>query len=290
MKRFYSCLFFSAFACALMSQPSEGKFRFAFMTDIHLNSENDGDRLNGLKQALAKVGELGADFIVLGGDQLDISGGTSNYVSRKQADSLYVVLKQVFDANALPYYPTLGNHDRFWDAEKGYVQGDELFKNYFNESYYTFEKKGIHFFILNAVQQGGETGFSVGKQQLDWIQQELKKIPAEAPVVLSLHVPVYSLYYPLVENKYVFVDVISNYKELLNVFENHTLKLVLQGHQHIHEEIYLQGVQFITGGAVCANWWQGPFFGTKEGFLLIDVDDDDDFSWEYVDYGWEAKK
>ena len=153
-----------------------------------------------------------------------------------------------------------------------------------------FLTKGIRFFILNSVQSGGDTGYVVGEEQIKWIQSELKDISTETPIVVSTHVPFYSLYYPLVENKYVFVDVISNYKELLKTFETHNLQMALQGHQHIHEEIKLQGVQFLTGGAVSASWWNGAFHGTEEGFLLVEIDNNNNFSWEYIDYEWDAKK
>ena len=64
------------------------------------------------------------------------------------------------------YYPTIGNHDRYWDTTNGFADGDELFKKYFKESYYTFEREGIRFFILNSVQSGGETGYVVGEEQI----------------------------------------------------------------------------------------------------------------------------
>ncbi|HZJ79771.1 MAG TPA: metallophosphoesterase [Dysgonamonadaceae bacterium] len=289
MKRIYLFLLLSIFTFSLIAQSSEKKLRFAFLTDIHLNINNSGDGLNGLKQALDKTKELKVDFIVTGGDHVDISGMSSNALSRKNADSLYTVLKKTFDSSGLTYYPTIGNHDRYWDAANGFVNGDELFKKYFEESYYTFEKNGIRFFILNSVQIGGETGYEVGEEQVKWIQSKLKDIPTETPIVVSTHVPFYSLYYPLVEDKYVFVDVISNYKELLETFETHNLQIVLQGHQHIHEEIKLQDVQFLTGGAVSAGWWSGAFHGTEEGFLIVDVDENNNFSWEYIDYGWTPK-
>lgn len=292
MKRLCISLFITVFAFSLMAQPgAEKKLRFAFLTDIHLNTTNDGDRLNGLKQALDKTKELNVDFIIAGGDQLDVSGGaSSNYISKNEADSLYSVLKETFHSHGTTYYPTIGNHDRYWDPAKEFVDGDELFKKYFKDSYYTFETNGIRFFILNSVQNGGETGYIIGEEQLLWIQNNLKDISTDTPIVISTHVPFYSLYYPLVEDKYVFIDVISNYKEVLNTFQSHNLQLVLQGHQHIHEEIKLQDVQFITGGAVCAGWWNGAFWGTEEGFLLVEIDTDNNFSWEYIDYGWTSKK
>lgn len=289
MKRIYLFIFLVVYIFNSTAQHSDKKLRFAFLTDIHLNTANDGERLKGLKQALDKTKELNVDFIITGGDQVDISGMSANALSRMDADSLYTVLKKTLDSSGLTYYPTLGNHDRYWDTENGFVNGDELFKTYFKESHYTFEANGVHFFILNSVESGGNTGYVVGEKQIEWIKLNLKDIDSKTPIVVSTHVPFYSLYYPLVENKYVFVDVISNYKEVLEIFENHNLEIVLQGHQHIHEEIKLQGVQFLTGGAVCAGWWAGAFHGTEEGFLIVDVDKNNNFSWEYIDYGWTPK-
>ena len=290
MKRIYSLLLLSILTFTLIAQSSEKKLRFAFLTDIHLSTNNDGRDLNGLKQALDKTKELNVDFIITGGDNVDISGMTDKAISREQANTLFTLFKQIFDSTELTYYPTIGNHERYWNSANGFVNGDELFKKYFKESYYTFEKNGIRFFILNSVQKGGNTGYVVGEEQIKWIQGELKDISLETPIIISTHVPFYSLYYPLVEDKYVFVDVISNYKELLKTFETHNLQMVLQGHQHIHEEIKLQNVQFITGGAVCANWWNGAFHGTEEGFLLVEIDHNNNFSWEYIDYEWDPKK
>lgn len=266
-------------------QASNKKLRFAFMTDIHLNIQDDGDRYNGLQQALKKVKEMNVDFIIIGGDVVDISGA-SKELSIKEVEDFYDLYKKTFDDTKIPYYPTIGNHDRFFDADNGYIEGDEIFKKYFKDSFYTFENKGIHFFVINSVRNTPQGDLYVDKEQLEWLKAELAKVSSSTPIILSTHVPIYSLYYPVVENRYVSLDVVGNYKELLNTFNGYNLKLVLQGHQHLHEEILLQGVQYITGGAVCAAWWKGAFHGTEEGFLIVDIDNNNELSWEYIDYGW----
>lgn len=43
----------------------------------------------------------------------------------------------------------------------------------------------------------------------------------------------------------------------------------------------------ITGGAVSAAWWEGPYLGTEEGFVLVNVKGDS-VSWEYLDYKWKV--
>jgi len=64
--------------------------------------------------------------------------------------------------------------------------------------------------------------------------------------------------------------------------------LVLQGHLHVSELLHWRGATFITGGAVCANWWRGPYFGTEEGFNAINLRRDR-VEREYIDYGWQAR-
>jgi 3',5'-cyclic AMP phosphodiesterase CpdA len=281
MKKAFIIITSVLLALSVSAQQKKSNLRFAFMTDIHLNYKNNGNCFQGLQKALDKVRQSDVEFILLGGDLVDVDGMGKNY---NRADSLYGALKATLDKSPVKIYPAIGNHDRYFDEEKGYKEGDELFRKYFKESYYTFEKSGVRFFILNSVQTGDEKGYYIGKQQMEWLKNSLKDIPSDIPVVVVTHVPVYSIYYPVVENRYVFLDIIANYKELLKAFENHSLKLVLQGHQHLYEEIYSQNVQYITGGAISAGWWQGPFHGTEEGFLIVDMDNK--CSWDYVDYGW----
>ncbi len=75
---------------------------------------------------------------------------------------------------------------------------------------------------------------------------------------------------------------------MLDAFEGHNLKLVLQGHLHILEEAYINGITFITGGAVCAKWWEGTRDGMEEGYVLLKVKGEE-IDWEYIDYGWEVE-
>lgn len=264
------------------------KIRFAFMTDIHLNVQNGNDRYNGLLQALEHVKKQRVDFIILGGDVIDVSG-MGHSLNRDVSDSLYTIYKETFDKTNIKYYPTIGNHDRFYDQENGFVEGDELFNTYFGNSYYTFDYKNVQFFVLNSVQKTDKGDLFIGEKQMEWLRNELSKIPKTKPIVVSTHVPVYSLYYPIVEGRYAFIDIIGNYQELLKTFEGYNLKLVLQGHQHIHEEIFTKDVYYVTGGAVCAGWWGGAFHKTEEGFMIVEVDKKDQFNWKYVDYEWEAK-
>jgi 3',5'-cyclic AMP phosphodiesterase CpdA len=288
-KKYFLCLLFVFSIAFVYARRDVKKTRFAFATDVHLNIGNHGSCFDGFRLALDQIKKSKVDFVIFGGDLCDVSG-MSNNLSKQRADSMFTAFRQMVEETGLKSYYTIGNHDRYFDSDNGYVVGDELFKSHLGNSYYTFEHAGIRFFVLNSVQdKKNKGGFFVGDEQIEWLKRELSTVPTSTPIVVSTHVPVYSIYYPVVDGKYIFVDVIANYMELRKVFEKHNLKLVLQGHQHLYEEIYSQKVQYITGGAVSASWWSGQYHGTEEGFLIIEVDRDNKFTWEYVDYGWTAK-
>ncbi len=46
---------------------------------------------------------------------------------------------------------------------------------------------------------------------------------------------------------------------------------VLQAHSHSYERIELNGISFITAGAVAGADWHGSFLGTPEGYTEITV-------------------
>ena len=69
----------------------------------------------------------------------------------------------------------------------------------------------------------------------------------------------------------------------------YNLKLVLQGHLHIIEYIFVQNkIHFLVGGAVSARWWNGPNMGMEEGFMHIRIRGGD-VAWNYIDFGWEVQ-
>jgi predicted phosphodiesterase len=258
----------------------KNKFSFAFLTDIHLN-KGDNNCFKGIEMAISSVKEHHADFILTGGDNVDID------VLGKDASTahwLYGKYAEVIRNSDINYYASIGNHDRFFGCEKSnplFERG--LFEKYLNKSYFSFDHKGWHFIVLNT------SNSVVENEQKKWLAADLKLIDSETPIVISTHVPFLSVYYPALEGKYTHTDTFKNFKEIWDMFEDKNLKLVLQGHMHLYEEIKVKGVQFITAGAVSASWWGGDFHGTEEGYLLLHMDGND-FDWEYIDYGWEVKQ
>ncbi|MBE8719371.1 metallophosphoesterase family protein [Sphingobacterium pedocola] len=279
-------LFFVLFLAGHRNVDAQEKFSFAFLTDMHVNANPKTRSLDGLKQALRSAAASGADFIISGGDNVDVDGMKAD--RKEQAIKLYTDYKAVIDASPVPWHLTIGNHDRYWHDEPSAPHGAGLFSSFFGDTYYTFDHKGWRFIVLNSTEIC-DGKYCVSEQQHQWLVEVLANTPDTQPIVVSTHVPFLSLYYPVLEGKYTDADTFTNQKEIFDLFAGHNLKLVLQGHQHLYEEIKVKGVQFITAGAVSANWWGGEFHGTEEGYLLVHADGDD-FTWEYMDYGWEVAK
>jgi Icc protein len=74
-----------------------------------------------------------------------------------------------------------------------------------------------------------------------------------------------------------------------NILREHAnVKLCLSGHMHLCDRCEIDGVTYICGGAVCANWWKGVRQKVHEGYGLVDLYDDGSFRYAYTQYGWIA--
>jgi 3',5'-cyclic-AMP phosphodiesterase len=274
----------------------ENGFRFVFMTDIHIQPERRGDA--GFAAAIDKVNQLSPDFVITGGDL--IMDALNQKYSR--ADSLYSLYNTVSKNFGMPVYNTLGNHEVFGLYESSGISqqhaeyGKKMFidRMGYENTYTSFDHKGWHFIILDGIGFTPERKYYgvIDDEQLAWIKEDLTKIDATTPIVLSTHIPFVSVFGQMQNDPLSAGSAstrITNGKEVLEVFSDHNLKLVLQGHLHEVEEIKYRGTTYITGGAVCGGWWKGDRDGFAEGFAVIDVVGDD-FEWSYKSYGWKAEK
>jgi len=268
-------------------------FTFAFLTDIHVTYDRQADA--GLKQAIDSVNALKPDFVITGGDLImDALGQT-----RGKADSLYQLYTEVTKGFQMPVYNTVGNHElfAFYNREIDTTDADYddgMYKRYLGDPWQSFDYNGWHFVILKSIEDTDSRSYQgeVSAEQIEWLKQDLAAVSDDTPVVVSVHIPLISAYAQWTEGGLAANgrgSVITNGKEVLDILKTKNLKLVLQGHLHCLEDYYVDGVHFITGGAVSASWWNGPHRGMEEGFLLLKVYGDD-FEWEYVDYGWEVRK
>ena len=270
------------------------KFRFVFMTDIHMTYQDQATE--GFQKAIDKAESLKPDFIVTGGDL--IMDALSQSYSR--ADSLYNLYTGMTKRFNHTVYNCIGNHEIWaWDKNTkvdttlaDYGRG--MYTKRIKPAYYSSNMNGWHFIFLSSIQRdyGGLYVGGIDAKQMEWIQEDLANVDTKTPVAIVTHIPFMTLqaqyFYGSLANN-AKGDVICNAKETLSLFKKHNLKLVLQGHLHYYEKLEISGITFITGGAVCGSWWKGPYSSTQEGFVVIDAEAEK-INASYVDYGWEVKK
>ena len=272
---------------------SENSFSFVFMTDIHLQPELNAPQ--GFKHAMDSVNSLNPDFVITGGDLIMDALGQSY----ERSDSLYNLYQEMIPQLKMPVYNTLGNHEIYGiykesGADVNHPEyGEKMYEKRLGKSYYSFDHKGWKFIIMNSIEDTRKSSYIgwVNSIQMNWIKQELDNTPKETPIVISTHIPFITAFKQKYYGSTLMNDsslVVANSKEVIDLFKNHNLKLVLQGHLHTIEDVYIDGIHFITGGAICARWWRGANMGFEEGFMYLTVKDDK-VSWEYKDYGWNVE-
>lgn len=270
----------------------EDGFSFVFVTDMHVMPERNATK--GFLQAIDTINKLAPDFVLTGGDNImDALGQTYG-----RSDSLYDLYKETIKKLTMPVYHTMGNHEVFGLYERSGIEpsheeyGKKMYENRLNDRYYSFDFNNWHFVVLDGIGFTEDRRYYglVDSVQLEWLKKDLEQVGTEKPVAVSIHIPLLSVGAQIMRGPNEAFEkgsVITNAHDVIEILEQYNVKMVLQGHLHFLEDIYYNGIHYITGGAVSSQWWQGTRFGMEEGFLKIDVSGED-FEWEYVDFGWEV--
>lgn len=272
---------------APFAQNTGEKFSFVFLTDIHLRPDSVASR--AFDKVVGKVNEINPDFVLSGGDQVfDVMRG-----NKAKSDTLYSFYARQSKRFGKPVYNCVGNHELFAIYEESPENSthpdykDGMFRRYFGDTYYSFHHKGWQFITLNVLDvENYKYIGSVDKAQLEWLRQELARIPKDRPIILTVHIPLVTAYrdiYPP-SGGWPSGPEVRNRNEVLALFKDHQLRFVLQGHLHWFEDLNIEGkTRFITGGAVAGRpSWRGNQHGPR-GFLRFNVSGDQ-ASYEFVVY------
>ena len=277
--------------------PRSGKkrLRFVFYTDVHARTEWDTPL--AMARAAEAINAQRPDFVVAGGDL--ITDGFQNRMATVEPRwDAYMAMHRAIEGDI---YPTLGNHDLVaaipTDGSPPAEDPRAIYRDKMGleRTYYSFDAAGYRFFVLDSIRISDDE-FNhhghVSMQQIEWLKQELARTPSDLPLVVVIHIPLLTTFYGATQGATFQAPVnrvVTNNTDVLKTFERHNLLLVLQGHLHAKERLLWRNTTFITGGAVCARWWRGPWHGTEEGFNVITLQGNR-VDWEYIDYGWEAKR
>jgi 3',5'-cyclic AMP phosphodiesterase CpdA len=286
------------FAAEITSAASRPSFTFVYITDAHIQPELDAAQ--GVHKAFAAVDALPEKpaFALIGGDL--VMDATS--VPRARADLVYDLWQQEAAALHLPLHYAMGNHDLYdlkdhsSTARNDPEFGKGMWKKRLNldRTFTTFDHQGWRFIVLDSIGVTPDQKWegNLDDAQLQWLDGILRNTPHTMPVICLTHFPIFTLYGQYTEGTTSALGpdmIVKNGKVFKEIIQRHNVKVVLQGHTHVVEECIYLGTRYITGGAICGNWWMGPRLGVHpEGFVVATVRGDD-FAWRYEPYGWKTR-
>jgi 3',5'-cyclic AMP phosphodiesterase CpdA len=163
---------------------AEDDFFFVQLSDTHWGFTGPAvnpDSAGTLKKAVAAVNNLRdqPDFIMFTGDLTHVTDDDKD--RRTRLTGFREIIKDLKVKN-LKFMP--GEHDAGLDE-------GEAFKEFFGETHYTFDHKGVHFIVLDNVSDPTST---VGETQLEWLSADLKQRDKATPIVVFTHRPLFNLY------------------------------------------------------------------------------------------------
>jgi 3',5'-cyclic AMP phosphodiesterase CpdA len=268
--------------------------RVAHLTDVHLKDKLDAPAR--FRRCLQHVQSLqpGVDFILNGGDIVF----DMNKENLDTINTQWKLWHDIVRAEChLPIHYTLGNHDIWWNEnDKGqalYGKQYSLGQLELSSPYYSFEKSGWKFIVLDSVHLDIDNTWYIGKlgkTQLSWLENELTSADAHMPVCVLSHIPILTATLMVednIVNKWTMLggDMHTDTATIIDLFYRHpNVKLCLSGHIHLRDKVVYNDVTFICNGAVSGAWWEGNKRQTAPGYGLIDFYADGSFEEKYVNY------
>jgi 3',5'-cyclic AMP phosphodiesterase CpdA len=170
----------------LMRVGEAGGLRFVQISDSHIgfNKDANHDVVGTLRAAIAKIKALPdpPEFVLHTGDLTHLS-------KPEEFDTLQQVLSEL----SLPVFYVPGEHDVLNDDGKGYLE--RFGKNTTGAGWHSFDHSGVHFVgLVNVVNlKAGGLG-TLGDEQLEWLEKDVKHLKSSTPVVVFAHIPLWSVY------------------------------------------------------------------------------------------------
>jgi 3',5'-cyclic-AMP phosphodiesterase len=166
-----------------------GDFTFVQISDSHIgfSKETNKDVTATLQETVVKINALpqAPDLLIHTGDLTHLS-------KPGEYDTVAEVLK---GAKAGPVLYVPGEHDVFTDDGQQYLtrfgQGTK------GTGWRSFNHKGVHFVgLVNVMSLGLKAGGLgvLGKEQLDWLKNDVAGLASSTPIVVYAHVPLWTIY------------------------------------------------------------------------------------------------
>jgi 3',5'-cyclic AMP phosphodiesterase CpdA len=202
------------------------------------------------------------------------------------------VWDRVFNSEVkLPHATCLGNHDVLGWGRRGDLEAARdpdygkvlaLRRLALKDRYYSFDRAGWHFVILDSMQidYGNGNGYTarLDDEQFAWLERDLAQTESATPVCVMSHIPILSAAAFLdgdlaesgswlVPGAWMHVDA----RKIQHLFLKHpNVKACLSGHLHMVDDVTYLGVRYLCNGAVCGAWWNGSHYEFGPAYAMFD--------------------
>ena len=173
-------------ARASMVSHGGGALRFVQISDTHIGFDKPANT-DVVATLRAVVDKIKSDpeppaFVLHTGDLTHLS-------KPAEFDTLQKVLSEL----SVPIFYVPGEHDVLDDDAKGYLQ--RFGKGTRGAGWHSFDHGGVHFIgLVNVVNlRAGGLG-ALGAEQIEWLEQDVKHLKSDTPIVVFAHIPLWSVY------------------------------------------------------------------------------------------------
>lgn len=281
-----------------LTKVNQSSYKVIFLGDMHVANRTANNDLGQFKKVAAELNKYVKSLsgkvyaITLGDMTWDLYWYDRKYGPSDYAKTVNEVL------GGLPIYHTIGNHDNDMNAI-GNLNAKSPFSASIAPPYYSFNIGDIHYIMLDNVDCSTYNGDGsrnhiegqIYDPQWEWLKNDLKYVSKDTPIMVMMHVPVFST---TGVNKY--GKNMKDCDKLLAAFDGYQLVHYVTGHTHRSYNIVPQDA--ITEGrniyehnlsAICSDWWWSGNLtpgllqatdGTPSGYGVWDIAGKD-ITWIY---------
>ena len=191
----------------------------------------------------------------------------------------------------LPWYNVMGNHDMNYEAKEDKLS-DETFEANFGPNNYAFNYGNVHFIVLDDIlypdpRDGKSYWGGFRKDQLDFVENDLKNVNPNQLVVFSFHIQLTpendgDKHFRMEDRKRLF--------EILKPFQN---VLMMSAHTHKQTQLFygkkegwegIKPIHEFNAGTTSGDWYSGTVDelgvpksvmrdGTERGYSFVNFND-----------------
>ncbi|MEW5940052.1 MAG: metallophosphoesterase [Chloroflexota bacterium] len=292
--------------------PPSGKkraLRIAHLTDFH--AQPQGIAPEGMRRALRHAQSQAdpPDIVVNTGDSIMDS---LKVADKGEVEAQWEVYNSIIASECkLPIIHAIGNHDVWgWGVDDATIRSDPLYgkgmaleKLGLEKPYYSFDRAGWHFVVLDSNHPPNEVSEypyigQLDEEQFQWMIADVNRVAmtTNMPICVLSHIPILAAceYFDgpnedsgnwVVPASWMHIDARRFRDYFVQVS---SVRLCLSGHTHQYESLDYLRVRYLTNGAVCGNWWEGDYMDFPPAYVMVNLYEDGTADSEFVPYDKES--